>query len=105
MQAVRMDMVVIGAAGLLALVLLSKKGAAAALGTAAIDAVDGVLSGGVIAIGERIGIPATDQTKFQQDIAAGDWWNASFDGTASEFIGAAWDRLTGNGSHGATGSW
>ena len=45
-----------------------------------------VAGGAIVGIGKSVGIPATDLTKCQQDIANQDTWNASFDCTASEFF-------------------
>jgi hypothetical protein len=45
-----------------------------------------LFSGGVIGIGKSVGIPATDMTKCQADIAAGNTFQASLDCTASEFF-------------------
>lgn len=45
-----------------------------------------IATGAVVGIGKSIGIPATNVDKCQQDIAAGDTWNASFDCTASKFL-------------------
>lgn len=41
-----------------------------------IDAVDGVVSGGTMAIGDVFGVPRTNATICQQNIAAGDGWAA-----------------------------
>lgn len=62
----RIEFLLIGLAGLAAVVLLTNKGAATALGSAAVDAVDGVIGGAVIAVGEKIGIPATDADKARE---------------------------------------
>lgn len=59
----------------------------------AVDAVDGVLSGTVIGLGTLVGIPATNKTQCQKDIANGDMWEASFSCPAKDFLSAAWDRF------------
>jgi len=56
-------------------------------GEAVVDLVDGVVSGGALAIGDKIGIPRTDMTKCQIAIAEGRTWDASFDCPASDFLG------------------
>lgn len=103
------DMAIIAAGLLLAVVAL--RGNAGKVGAGLVNAGADLASGVVIGIGETVGIPATDKTKFEQDVAAGDWWAASFSGTAGEFIGSFWNHLTGDnagtpkGGGGASGSW
>ncbi|SOD41601.1 hypothetical protein [Nitrosovibrio sp. Nv4] len=62
-------------------------------GSAAVEAVDSVLTGTVEATGAIFGIPKTDKTQCQRDIEAGHMWDASFSCPARDFLGAAWDRL------------
>jgi hypothetical protein len=61
------------------------------IGGAAIDLVDGVVSGAVEGIGEKIGIPQTNLTKCEQAKAQGNTWAASFDCPAADFIGYLWN--------------
>jgi hypothetical protein len=89
------------AAGLLVYLLLTKKpgqGMAAAAGEGivggAVDFAGGVVSGGsralggfVEGIGSVLGVPVTNQTQCQKDLAAGNHWAASFSCPASDFIG------------------
>jgi hypothetical protein len=71
-------------AGVLAVLYIVLRGAkeagrdaaAATVGTA-VDLTDGVLQGSVEAIGERIGIPKTDEEKCNAAKAAGKTWDAS----------------------------
>ena len=58
----------------------------AAIGAAAVDLVDGVVSGAVVGIGERVGIPATNVTQCERDKAAGDTWAASFSCPAADWL-------------------
>lgn len=67
-------------------VLIANRKAAAALGGAAVDAVDGVLSGVVVGIGERVGIPATSETECERAMREGRTWDASFACPAATFI-------------------
>lgn len=53
---------------------------------AAIDLVDGVVSGGAIAIGDKIGIPRTNMTECEKALAEGRTWDASFACPAGTFI-------------------
>jgi hypothetical protein len=49
--------------------------ATAAVG-AVVDVVDGVVSGGTMAIGDVFGVPRTNKTTCQQNIVDGDGWAA-----------------------------
>ncbi|AXS79853.1 hypothetical protein [Dechloromonas sp. HYN0024] len=62
----------------------------AAAGGAVVDAATGV----VLGIGDGIGIPRTNVSQGQAELAAGDYWNASFHLPAGEFVSGAWNRLT-----------
>ncbi len=85
-------------AAVLAVYLISRYSNAAQVGSdiggAAVNLVDGVLSGAVIATGEIMGIPRTNLTQGQIDFANGDYWNASFNMPAGDFIGAVWKKIT-----------
>jgi hypothetical protein len=85
-----------GGAVLAALVwAMTRQGGATGLGTAiggaAVDLVDGAVSGVVIGIGEQVGIPATSKTQCEIDKAAGDTWAASFSCPAKDFLRYVWD--------------
>lgn len=72
-----------------ALLWVNKNGAAntgAAVGTAAVNMVDGVLSGTVNTIGETVGIPATSQTECEKAMAEGRTWDASFSCPAGTWL-------------------
>lgn len=77
-----------GAVGLALLFVASKgaAGAGAAVGGAAVDLVDGVLTGTVTGIGGVVGVPQTSLTQCQRDKAAGDTWAASFSCPAADFL-------------------
>lgn len=88
-----------GGAVLAALVYAGKNPASLGenIGSAAVDLVDGAVSGAVFTIGDKMGIPDTrEKTTIEQgraELAAGDYWNASFHLPAGEFISGAWSRL------------
>lgn len=104
------DTAIIGAGILIALALL--RGNAGAVASGVVKAGAEAAAGAVVGLGEVVGVPPTDRTKFEQDVANNDWWAASFSGTATEFIGAAWEHMwsgdnsgTPKGGGGASGSW
>lgn len=66
-------------------------GLGAAIGGAAVDIVDGAVSGAVVGIGEVVGIPATNKTQCQRDKEAGNTWAASFSCPAKDFLTYLWD--------------
>lgn len=61
------------------------------IGTAVVDLADGVVTGGVVAIGERVGIPKTNMTECEKAKAEGRTWDASFACPAADFIRYLWD--------------
>ena len=71
--------------------LKGPRAAAASVGSAAVDLADGVVSGTVVAIGERVGVPATNQTECQRAKAEGRTWDASFACPAGDFIRYLWN--------------
>ena len=78
-----------GAAVVGALAWAASKGAretGAAIGAAAVDLVDGALSGAVVGAGQVVGIPATNATQCERDKAAGDTWAASFSCPAADWL-------------------
>lgn len=87
--------VVIGvAAAVLALVVLvKKKGAATAVGSAiggaAVDLAGGFTSGVAYGIGDAVGLPRTSVSECQQLLNEGRLWEASFKCPAGTFIGGA----------------
>lgn len=64
------------------------------LGSAAVDMAEGVLVGSVETIGESIGIPRTNVAKGQSELDAGNYWDASFDLPAGDFIKGVWKKWT-----------
>jgi hypothetical protein len=64
------------------------QGAGAAVGGAVVDAVDGVVSGGVVTIGDKVGLPRTNMTECEKALAEGRTWDASFACPAGKFIGS-----------------
>ncbi|MRR51281.1 MAG: hypothetical protein EG825_10260 [Rhodocyclaceae bacterium] len=67
-------------------------GAGRAVGAAAVDAVNGVVTGTVESVGELVGVPVTSPDKCAAAKAAGDTWEASFACPASEFLSWLWNR-------------
>jgi len=61
------------------------------LGGAAVDLVDGVVSGAVIGVGQKVGIPATNMNECEKAKAAGDTWGASFACPAGDFLKYVWN--------------
>lgn len=63
------------------------------LGGAVVDMADGVVSGVVLGIGERVGIPQTNLEKGRAELEAGNYWDASFDLPAGDFISGVWRKI------------
>lgn len=74
------------AAVVLVLLYLDKKGSPAAIGQAVGGAVIEAAAGGVIGIGQAVGIPETNMTECEKAIAEGRTWDASFACPAGTFI-------------------
>ncbi|WP_151446730.1 hypothetical protein [Lacisediminimonas profundi] len=62
------------------------KGAGQAIGSAAVDMVDGVVSGTVEGIGSFAGIPKTNMSECERARAEGRTWDASFACPAKDFL-------------------
>lgn len=100
-------------AALLGLWWLGREGnarsAGQAAGGAAVDLAAGAFEGVVYGAGDAVGLPRTDPDKCRAALDAGDLWAASFDCPAGDFLGGAWDQLTGDKppayTGGASGSW
>lgn len=78
-----------GAAVLVAFLWAKSKGAAGtgqAIGAAAVDLADGILTGAVVGTGQLVGIPPTNQTECDKAKAEGRTWDASFACPAGNFI-------------------
>ena len=82
---------------------------AGSIAQGAVTAAGDAAAGAVVGLGEVVGIPATDSDQCSIDLAAGDYWAASFSCPASRFIQATSDAVFGTNpppsSGGATGSW
>lgn len=81
----------VGLAALALVILVKKKGAAAAVGEAvggaAVEVVGGVVGGVATGIGDAVGVPRTNMTECEKAIAEGRTWDASFACPASDFLG------------------
>jgi hypothetical protein len=79
-------------AAVIALVWVTRKGNATALGMsaggAAVELVDGAVTGTVKGVGSVVGLPDTDRKKGEAALAAGDWLGASVYLPAQDFLGA-----------------
>lgn len=65
------------------------------VGEAGAGVVIDAATGAVIGVGKAVGVPETNLSKCEQDIAAGDLWAASFDCPASTYLQAAWNSTFG----------
>lgn len=67
------------------------------LGTAAVQAVDGAVSGVVYGVGDLFGLPDTRRddvrSRGRDELAAGDYWHASQDLPAGEFVTGVWKTI------------
>lgn len=61
-----------------------------------VGAVEGAAVGTVKGIGAAVGIPDTNKTNCQADVAAGRWWDASFSCPAGTFINTAGGAVFGS---------
>ncbi len=79
---------VLGGIGIVLAVYVGKnaKNVGQAVGGAAVDLVDGVLSGGVIAAGDMVGVPMTNLTECERAKLEGRTWDASFACPAGDFL-------------------
>jgi len=88
----------IAAGAVLAALLVASRGGVGAFAKdaagAAVDMVDGVISGTVEGIGEKIGIPKTEVSRGQAAWERGDYWEASFYLPAGDFISNVWHKVT-----------
>lgn len=62
------------------------KAAGTAIGGAAVDFTDGVVSGAVNGVGSMVGVPMTNLTECQRAKIEGRTWDASFACPASDFL-------------------
>jgi hypothetical protein len=94
MPAVGLPYLLAGGAVLAALAYVSTKGAKGAgeqLGGAAVDLVNGIVSGSVVSAGALVGIPATNETECEKAKREGRTWDASFACPAKDFISYVWN--------------
>lgn len=94
MKPVKVAYIVAGGAVLAAIAYVALRGVknvGADLGGAAVDLVDGVVTGTVTGIGEHIGVPKTSQTECERAKAEGRTWDASFACPAVDFLGYLWN--------------
>jgi hypothetical protein len=61
------------------------------IGAWGVDLADGVITGAVTAVGERVGVPKTDMTECERAKADGRTWDASFVCPAGDFLGYVWN--------------
>ncbi len=67
-------------------VVKNAKTAGTAVGSAAVDFTDGVLSGAVLGVGEVVGVPVTNLTECERAKIEGRTWDASFACPAGDFL-------------------
>lgn len=83
-----------GGAVAAALVWSTRQGNAQAIGEAvggaAVDLVDGVVSGAVTTVGQAVGIPKTNMTECEKARMEGRTWDASFACPAKDFLTYLW---------------
>lgn len=101
-QAINPQMAMVGMVALVGIGLVwwitrpgAAKQAAAAAAGAVIDAAHGAVVGTVTTIGQAVGIPTTNMTQCERDMAAGNWWDASFSCPAGTFIAGGYQAATG----------
>lgn len=67
------------------------RGVASDIGAAPFELTDGLLSGAVTGAGGLVGVPATNVTQCDKDLAAGRTWDASFSCPAKRWLGSLFD--------------
>lgn len=70
----------------LPLVLARARAVGEVFASAAVDAADGVIGETVNSVGDLVGVPRTDLSQCDADLAAGRTWDASFSCPASKFL-------------------
>lgn len=78
-----------------ALGFIGGAGAAGGMGVLAKLTTAGFLSAIALEVAKLLGLPDTNKAKGQADIDRGDWWKASFDMPAQDFISQGWKAITG----------
>jgi len=99
-MSIRPEVLMIAGGAVIAGLLLTGKNAGAVgqnLGSAAVDMADGLISGGVFAVGGKMGLPDTREavivSQGQAELEAGDYWNASFHLPAGDFISGVYRNI------------
>lgn len=95
---IRPEILLIAGGAVIAGLLLAGRNAGAVgqnLGAAAVDMADGLISGAVLTVGDKVGLPRTDIDLGQDALQQGNYWEASFLLPAPDFISGVWKRLTG----------
>lgn len=93
MRTIATPYLIAGGAVALALLWFARQGASKAgqqAGLAVVDLADGVVTGVVTGIGDRVGIPRTDTNECAKAKADGRTWDASFVCPAGEFLKYLW---------------
>lgn len=88
-DALRDPRIIIAAAALVGLWVLTRKGVAAAAGRAAVEAAEGVAVGVVEGIGGALGVPTTDADACTLALADGRMMDASFACPAPRYLSVA----------------
>lgn len=101
MSKVNPELALVGVAGLVGLGLIwwmtrpgAMQNAAASAAGAIVNAAQGAVVGTVKGVGQAVGIPDTNMTQCQKDMAAGNWWDASFSCPAGTFIAGGYNAAT-----------
>lgn len=81
----------VAAVALLWMATRGTKDAGQAIGSGAVNLVDGIVSGGVIGAGELIGLPPTNLTECERAKMEGRTWDASFACPAKDFLSYLWN--------------
>jgi len=79
--------------GALLFVVKHPQSAGQSIGGAAVDLADGIFSGVVFGISDRLGVPRTDQERGREALDRGDYWGASLYLPAGDFISGMWNKF------------
>ncbi len=71
---------------LLPIIARYSRGIGTAAGGAVVSAADGFIGEAVNSAGDIVGLPRTNQTQCEADLAAGRYWDASFSCQAGSFL-------------------
>lgn len=70
------------------------EGAGANVGGAAVDLVNGAVSGVVVGLGDGMGLPRVDKGKGQSALDEGRYWDASFLLNPVDLVSGIWNKVT-----------